>query len=121
MRAEPCEEDQSINIILRSGMTMGKDKGTQPKEDICVRKAPKKEATFDLNRAKETFTEAKKSFVEASTSRSQENTRETNTTQYVDLFILDLGYDANFLPKQTWERMGILELQWSSIQLRMVN
>lgn len=35
--------------------------------------------------------------------------------------ILDLGLDANILPKQTWERMGRPKLQWSPIQLRMEN
>jgi len=39
----------------------------------------------------------------------------------MDQFILDLGSEVNVLPKQRWERMGKLSLQWSSIQLRMVN
>jgi len=39
----------------------------------------------------------------------------------MDQVILDLGSDANILPKQTWERMGRLVPQWSPIQLRMAN
>lgn len=39
----------------------------------------------------------------------------------MEQFILDLGSDANVLPKKTWERMGILALQWSPVQFRMVN
>ena len=39
----------------------------------------------------------------------------------MDQVILDLGSDANVLPKQTWERMGKPTLQWSPIQLRMTN
>ena len=39
----------------------------------------------------------------------------------MDQVILDLGSDANVLPKQTWERMGRPALQWSPIQLRMEN
>ena len=39
----------------------------------------------------------------------------------MDQVILDLGSDANFLPKKTWEYMGRPTLQWSPIQLRMVN
>jgi len=39
----------------------------------------------------------------------------------VDKVILDLGLDANVLPKQTWEQMGRPALQWSLIQLRMAN
>ena len=35
--------------------------------------------------------------------------------------ILDLGSDANVLPKQTWQRMGEPKLEWSTIQLRMAN
>ena len=39
----------------------------------------------------------------------------------MDQVILDLGSDANVLPKQTWERMGKPALQWSPIQLQMAN
>ena len=39
----------------------------------------------------------------------------------MDQVILDLGLDVNVLPKQTWECMGRPTLQWSPIQLRMVN
>jgi len=39
----------------------------------------------------------------------------------MDQVILDLGSDENVLLKQTWERMGRPRLQWSLIQLRMVN
>lgn len=39
----------------------------------------------------------------------------------MDKVILDLGLDANVLPKHTWERMGRPALQWSLIQLRMEN
>ena len=37
----------------------------------------------------------------------------------IDQVILDLGSDANVLPKQTWECMGRPTLQWSPIQLQM--
>jgi len=37
----------------------------------------------------------------------------------MDQVILDLGSDANVLPKRTWERMGRPALQWSPIQLRI--
>jgi len=39
----------------------------------------------------------------------------------MDEVILVLGSDANVLPKQTWECMGRLMLQWSPIQLWMAN
>ena len=61
-----------VNMMLRSGMTMGDDKGKLLEESMCVRKAPTKELKFDLKRAKETFMEAKKSFTEASTSSSKD-------------------------------------------------
>lgn len=35
--------------------------------------------------------------------------------------ILDLGFDPNVLSKKTWEILGRPTLQWSPIQLRMVN
>ena len=39
----------------------------------------------------------------------------------MDQVILDLGSDANILPKQTWQRMGEPKLEWSTIQLQMEN
>ena len=53
-------------------MTIGDDKGKQPEEIVWVHKAPIKEPRFDLECAKETFMEAKKSFMEASTSSSKD-------------------------------------------------
>ena len=52
MRSELCEEDPNVNIVLRSGITIGDDKGKQPKESAWVHKAPTKELEFDLERAK---------------------------------------------------------------------
>jgi len=70
MTYEPREEDQNVNIVFRSRITTSDDKGKQPEEDGWVHKTPKKEVGFDLRHAKETFMEAKKRFVEASTSGS---------------------------------------------------
>ena len=67
MRYEPCEEDPNVNIVLRSGSATWHDKGKQPEDNTWVRKAPVKEVEFDLEGARETFMEAKKSFIEAST------------------------------------------------------
>lgn len=39
----------------------------------------------------------------------------------MDQVILDFGFDVNVFLKQTWKRMGKPTLQWSPIQLRMVN
>jgi len=72
MRFEPHEEDPNVNMMLRSDATIGEYKGKQPEEDTWVRKAPAKEPEFDLKRAKETFMEAKKSFMEASTLGSKD-------------------------------------------------
>ena len=51
---------------------MGDDKGKQLKDSTWVCKAPVKESEFDLERAREIFMEAKKSFVDASTSGSKD-------------------------------------------------
>lgn len=72
MRSELCEEDPNVNMMLRSGVTTREDKGKQPEEYTWVRKAPTKEPEFDLERARETFMEAKKSFKEAATSGSKD-------------------------------------------------
>ena len=52
MRAEPRKEDQSINIVTRSGMTTSEDKGKQPETKGWVCKANEKEVGFDLHKAK---------------------------------------------------------------------
>jgi len=39
----------------------------------------------------------------------------------MDQVILDLGSEANVMPKKMWEHMGRPTLQWSPIQLRMAN
>ena len=39
----------------------------------------------------------------------------------MDQAILDLGSDANVLPNKTWQRMGELKLEWSTIPLWMAN
>jgi len=72
MRYELHEEDTNVNMVLRSSMTTREDKGNHPKEDTWVHKAPIKELEFDMECAKETFMEAKKRFVEASTSGSKD-------------------------------------------------
>jgi len=72
MKVEPREEDPNVNMVLRSGATTGEDKGKQPEKDTCIRKAPIKQPEFDLERVKETFMEAKKSFAKASTSGSKD-------------------------------------------------
>lgn len=70
MRAEPREEDQNANILLRNGMMIGVDKGKQPKEEVWARKALEKEVSLGLNHAKVTFMESNKNFVKASASGS---------------------------------------------------
>ena len=66
MRSEPREEDPNVNMMLKSSVTTGEDKGKQPEEDTWVRKTPTKELEFDLECTKETFMEAKKNFTKAS-------------------------------------------------------
>lgn len=67
MRSEPCEDDPSINIVMRSGITTGEDKsiGKQLEENPWVHRATNKDTEFDLHKEKETFMEAKKSFVDS--------------------------------------------------------
>lgn len=72
MRSELREEDPNINMVLQSGITTGDDKGKQLEESTWVRKALTKEPKFDLEHAKDTFMEAKKSFTEASTSGTKD-------------------------------------------------
>lgn len=65
MMVEPREEDHSANIVTRSGMAIGEDKAKG-----WVHKNTKEKVDFHLKKAQETFMEAKKSFIEASTSGS---------------------------------------------------
>ena len=72
MRVEPHDEDSNVNIVLRSRIAMGDDKGKRPEDIAWVCKDPEKKVEFDLERARETFMEEKKSFTEASTSGSKD-------------------------------------------------
>lgn len=65
----------------------GEDKGKQPEEGDWVRKSPEKENRFDLEHAKETFMEAKKSFAKASTSASQEKLTEEMDPSIITMFL----------------------------------
>jgi len=58
MRFEPCEEDPNVNMILRSGMAKGEDKGKLNEGDIGV--------------CKERCLGARKSFTEVSTTSSKD-------------------------------------------------
>lgn len=71
MRSEPREDEPSVNIVMRSGISTGEDKGKQLEVDGWVCKAAEKQVGLDLSKVKENFMEAKKRFVEASTSESQ--------------------------------------------------
>lgn len=98
MRAKPYEEDPNVNIVLRSGMTIGKDKGKQPEENEWVHKSPEKEVGFDLECAKETFMKVKKSFTEASTSGSQDKQYEEMDPSMLTTFTetyMKLLHDSN--------------------------
>ena len=53
--------------MLRSEIATEDDNGKQPEDSTWVHKTRMKEKEFDLERAKETFMEAKKSFADAST------------------------------------------------------
>lgn len=70
VRDEPREEDPTVNIVLRSEMTTSEDKGKKLEESEWACKGLEKEVSFDLECAKETLMEVKKSFAEASTSGS---------------------------------------------------
>lgn len=52
MRFETREQDPNVNIVLQSGIAIGDDKGRQPEDSAWVRKAPSKEAEFDLERVR---------------------------------------------------------------------
>ena len=77
-----------MNIVVQSGMMVGDDKVKQIDQSGWVHKALEKEVGFDLERVKETFMELKKSFVEASTSRSQNKLSDTSVPTEVDPSVL---------------------------------
>lgn len=87
MRVEHQEEDPNVNIVLWSGVVTGEDKGKKPKEIEWVCKALEKEVRFDLEHVRETFMKAKKSFVEASTSRSQDKPAEEMEPSMLTTFL----------------------------------
>ena len=89
MKVKPHEEDPNVNIVLRSEITTSDDKGKQPEEGGWVCKAPKKETSFNLEHAKETFMEAKKIFTEASTSGNKNKFPDTNAPIEVEPSMLN--------------------------------
>lgn len=94
MGAEPRKEDQIMNIVLRSKITARDDEGRQTEEHGWIRKAPKKEVGFDLNRMKEKFMEAKKSFIEASTLGSHDKMQDISVSTEVDLSMLTTFFET---------------------------
>ena len=69
------EDDPSVNMVTGSGADMGVDKaeGKKPVADAWVRKAREKSNGFNMQREKETFMEAKNSFMDLGslTSKTQ--------------------------------------------------
>lgn len=84
MRAEPHEEDHSVNIVMRNGMATGEVKGKQSETKGWVCNPTEKEVGFGLNQDKEIFMEAKKNFIEASTFGSQVKSTGNSEVQDVD-------------------------------------
>ena len=58
----------AINVVTRSGATRKVQNTEQQPYETWVRKAPEKVPTFDIEREKETFMEAKRDFATPSTS-----------------------------------------------------
>jgi len=87
MRSKPHEEDPNVNIVLRSGITTGGDKGKQLEDITSVHKALTKEAEFDLECTCKTFMEAKKSFIEACTSGSKDNPKQEMDPSMLTTFL----------------------------------
>ena len=58
----------AINVVTRSGATTQVQHKEKQPDEAWVRKTPEKVPTFDVDREKETFMEAKKYFVEPSTA-----------------------------------------------------
>ena len=65
-----------MNMMLRSGTATGEDKEKLTEVDSGVRKTPTKQHEFDLEHAKRTFMEAKKSFAKVSTSSSEDQLKQ---------------------------------------------
>lgn len=66
---------------------MGEEKDKKPAEGEWVWKAPEKKTGFDLKNTKETFTEAKKSFIEAFTLGSEEKPAEEMDLSMITTFL----------------------------------
>lgn len=87
MKSEPHKEYLNMNMMLRSGASIGEDKGKQREEDAWVHRAPTKKQEVYLERTKQTFMEAKESFMEASTSGRKEKTEPERDTSMLTTFL----------------------------------
>jgi len=100
MRYELCEKDPNVNIMLWRGIATEDDKGKKPEDSTWVCKAPAKETKFDLEHTHETFMEAKKSFNEASTSRSKDKPNQEMDHSMLTTFLeacMKLLHDRKFV------------------------
>jgi len=87
MRSKPREDNPNVNIVFQSEIMTGDGKGKHPKESTWVHKAPTKEVEFDLERARETYMEAKKSFTNASTSGSKDRSEPEMDPSMLTMFL----------------------------------
>jgi len=71
MRSKPREDGPSVNMVTQSGIATREFIGKQLKENTWVHRVADKDTEFDLYKEKETFMEAKKSFVDSGSSTSK--------------------------------------------------
>lgn len=65
MRSKPCEEDPNINMVLRSGTTIGGDVRKQLGDDGKGRDAPIGEPNLEIEYVRGMSKEAHKSFIKS--------------------------------------------------------
>jgi len=83
MKSELCEEDPSVNMVLRSDATIGGDVRKQPRDEGKGHDDPTREPNLEIEQVKGMSNEAQKSFTEVSTPSSRDP--------------IDLGMDPSML------------------------
>lgn len=97
MIVEPREDEMRINIITRSGVVMGGNKGKKKVEDSWVRKITEKVIGFNIQKEKENFMRVKQSFMDAEASTSSAQPNLTSKKDYNKVPTLTQELDPNIL------------------------
>lgn len=91
------EEEPHVNIVTRSGFVTGDDKGKKKVEETWITKTTEKAPRFNIQKQKETFMGAKRSFMDVGTSISSGQPKLIPKKEYDEVSTLMQELDPSIL------------------------